>query len=352
MLATALVAAWLARRVPYKFILIGAALTSSVAYAGLALGTGLNLLLPAAFLAGAGFTVHHVVAAPFFMRNSGGRERLYLFGMSWTVEIAASVIAIAVGGWIANRLGETMGSPLLGLRFTLLGATGLLTLAVIPYSFMRRRSSHEPDPSATPRASGGASLLFKLAAPAFLVGTGAGLIIPFLNLYFRDRFALGTDRIGLLFAAGQAMTALGLLVGPVVARRIGMINTVVLAEIASIPFFIAMAFTHDLPVAALAFLFRGALMNMNHPIATNFAMEVVGPNRQALANSILTMGWNGAWMISTQVGGVLVETRGFTMPMLTSVVLYFVSSCLYLYFFRGYERTVLGSGTPTTTTPP
>lgn len=345
MLATALLAVWLARRWAFKFILIGAVLASGLAYAGLALGTGLAVLLPASFLAGAGFTVHHVVAAPFFMRNSTGRERIYLFGMSWAVEMTASVIAIAGGGVLATRLAEALGSPLAGIRMTLLTATGLLTLAVIPYSMLQRRPAREDDGGEETAPPAGARLLARLAAPAFLVGMGAGLIIPFLNLYFRDRFALSTDRIGALFAAAQAMTAVGYLVGPALAKRIGMIRMVVLAEVASIPFFLMLAFIRDLPLAVTAFLFRGALMNMNHPIATNFAMEAVGPARQALTNSILTMVWNGAWMVSTQVGGALIEAHGFTTPMLITVVLYFTSSCLYLYFFHDYERDVLGMRT-------
>lgn len=340
MLATALAAAWLSKRYPFKFLLLGAAGLSVLAYTGLSLGVSTATLLAASFLAGVGFTFHNVLAAPFFMRNSTPRERIYLFGSAQAVEITAGVIGVAGCGWLARRLGDTLGSPLLGLRITLLVATGLLGFALLPYLFLNRTSGRETAERETGRRSATAlrPLLVRLAIPAFIVGTGAGLIIPFLNLYFRDRFHLGTGSIGAVFAIAQALTAVGFLTGPVLARRIGMIRTVAAAEFLSIPFFLLLAFTTSLPVAILAFWFRGALMNMNHPVATNFAMEAVGPVNHALTNSVLMMAWTGAWMISTQVGGWLIEHHGFTPPMLVTVVLYFTSSCLYLYYFRNFEE--------------
>ncbi|NNF07300.1 MAG: MFS transporter [Candidatus Eisenbacteria bacterium] len=336
MLATALLAAYLLKRTSFRTMLTGAVVLSTLAYTGLSVLTETWGLLAAGFFAGAGFAVHHVVAAPFFMQNSSPRERIYLFGLSWALEVVASVIAIALGGLLAEYLGDRLDSPLLGLRITLLVATGLVCLALIPYSLLKKSGERRQETKEKGHG-GGPRLIFKLALPSFLVGCGAGLIIPFLNLYFRDRFSVPTDGIGWIFAVAQALTAVGYLVGPAIANRIGMIRTVVAAELLSIPFFLTLAFTMSFPVAIVAFWFRGALMNMNHPVASNFAMEVVGKDRQAITNSILMMAWNGAWMISTQVGGILIENHGFALPILITVGLYFSSSLIYLYFFHNYE---------------
>ena len=64
-------------------------------------------------------------------------------------------------------------------------------------------------------------LHFKLVLPAMLIGLGAGLIIPFLNLYFRDRFGLSEGAIGVLFSVMQAFMVAGNLFGPAVSRRPG-----------------------------------------------------------------------------------------------------------------------------------
>ena len=120
-----------------------------------------------------------------------------------------------------------------------------------------------------------------------------------------------------------------------------LIQAVVAAELLSIPFFITLALTYRLELAVVAFWARGALMNMNHPITSNFAMESVEKKEQPLTNAAHQVTWNLSWMISAQVGGILIERHGFTLPMLITVVLYFVSSCLFLLFFHDHEKRVL-----------
>jgi len=54
-------------------------------------------------------------------------------------------------------------------------------------------------------------LLIVLIVPRTLVGLGASLIIPFMNLYFKDIFALPGPQIGLIYTFGQLATAAGML---------------------------------------------------------------------------------------------------------------------------------------------
>jgi MFS family permease len=335
-------AAMLAGRVRLKWMLIAAAIGSTVASALMVLIRSEVLLLFVGVFLGAAFIVHHVISAPFFMRNSTPKERIYLFGLTYSVEIFTSVIGVLVGGWLARELGESLGSDLLGLRYTLLGASGFLLLAAVPYLFI-----HSPPP--LPEEREGVrfwrmkrpAILAKLVTPTFVLGMGAGLIIPFLNLYFRDRFDLEADAIGRVFAVSQALTAFGFMIGPVFAKRFGMIQTVVAAELLSIPFFITLAFTPNLELAMIAFWFRGALMNMNHPISRNFAMEAVEKQQQPITNAALEMAWSISWVVSAQAGGILIEHYGFKTPMLITVGFYLLSSMLYLFFFHDFERKIL-----------
>lgn len=338
----AIPAAILAGRVRLKWMLVAAAISTTVVSALLVLIRSEALLYLVALFLGASFIVHHVISAPFFMRNSTPKERIYLFGLNYSLEILTSVIGVAFGGWLARELGESLGSDLLGLRYTLLGASGFLLLAAVPYLFI-----HSPTPPPEEREGvrfwkmKRPAILARLVTPTFVLGMGAGLIIPFLNLYFRDRFDLGTDAIGRVFAVSQGLTAFGFMIGPVFAKRFGMIQTVVAAELLSIPFFITLAFTPNLELAIVAFWFRGALMNMNHPISRNFAMEAVEVKQQAFTNAALEMAWSISWVVSTQVGGILIENYGFKTPMLITVGFYLVSSYLYWYFFHDFERKVL-----------
>jgi predicted MFS family arabinose efflux permease len=279
------------------------------------------------------------VAAPFFMRNSSSKERIYLFGLNYAVEILSSVVGVAGGGWLAHVLAQNLGSNLLGLRITLLGSAVILALATLPYLLI-----HSPSPLAEKKPGPGLwpirfpKILPKLLVTPLLVGSGAGLVIPFLNLYFRDRFALESDSIGRIFAVSQSLTAVGFVLGPALARRFGMVRTAAASELLSVPFFTTLAFSFNLPLSIAAFWLRGALMNMNQPVSRNFAMEVVKPHEQAFTNAMVEMSWSGSWMISTQVGGMLIEKHGFKIPMLIAVVFYTTASSLYLRFFHDTER--------------
>jgi MFS family permease len=335
-------AAVLIDRFPTRRILMGAALCASVAYTGQVLSHNLTGLLPASMLAGAAFAVHNIAAAPFFMRNSTPRERLDLFGAHSAIEILAGVIGAAGGGALPRLIVASGGSLVDGYRLTLGLAAALVLLAIIPYTMIREAPRTGRALSITQYlVARDWPLLTRIAFPKFLTGLGAGLIIPFLNLYFRNRFHLASNAIGGIFAVAQTLTVLGFLTGPSMARRFGMIRAAVATELLSTPFFLVMAFTDQLWMAVGAFWFRGALMNMNQPISDNFAMEMAGRDQHAVTNSVTAMVWNAAWMISAQFGGRLIELHGFRTPILITVGLYATAAITYLTLFHDAERRVI-----------
>jgi predicted MFS family arabinose efflux permease len=315
---------------------------------GLLFGTQLlvdrpSVLALAALGSGMLFTIHWVAAAPFFMRNAPEEDRIYLFGFANATETMATVVAAAAGGAAIRYLAARSGSELLGLRYALLLIAGTSLLA--GFFFLRIRDV----PPAGERRSlrhylvaRDVRLLGQLTLPNFLVGLGAGLIIPFLNLYFRDRFGQDPRQIGGFYAVSQFLTMLGFLAGAPLARRVGSVRTIVLTELLSIPFFCILAFTRDLPLAVLAFWMRGALMNMNGPVSSNFAMEVVPADQRTVTNSVRMLAWNGSWMVSTQIGGWIIQRHGYTPPMLVTIGLYAVSAAVFYGFFR--DHGLVGRG--------
>jgi predicted MFS family arabinose efflux permease len=79
---------------------------------------------------------------------------------------------------------------------------------------------------------------------------------------------------------------------------------------------------------------RGGLMNMNQPLASHFAMEVVPERDHAVTNGLLSLSWFIAWSVSADIGGTLIERNGYTPPLLIAAGLYVAASLLYGYFFR------------------
>ena len=117
-----------------------------------------------------------------------------------------------------------------------------------------------------------------------------------------------------------------------------MVRTIVFTQLASIPFMIILAFSKLFPLVVFAFLVRGGLMNMGHPIGTNFAMEVVPRSYHGLVNALLSFAWTSAWMISAYVGGLVIERHGYAVTLVVAAILYVISSALYFILFSRTER--------------
>jgi predicted MFS family arabinose efflux permease len=297
------------------------------------------LLMGLSFLVGALFTVHWVAEGPFFFQSEGPEHRTELFGIAHALETVATILTAWCTGVAAEALARRLGSESAGLRWAIGGAAVASLLAILPYRRIRTPAAPGPRKGwrdyVIPRQ---ARLVFRLTLPAFLIGCGAGLTIPFLNLYFRDRFHVGAAPIGGLFAVSQLLMVGGYLAGPMLARRFGHVRTVVATELLSLPFFFLMAVTDQLEVAAAAFWMRAALMNMNHPVSAAFSMEQVDPDQRTVLNSIRGFAWNLSWMVTAAVGGwIIKETGGYAASMFATIGLYLSAAGLFWWWFRGKE---------------
>jgi MFS family permease len=341
----AIPAAFVLRRIKLKMVL----LTSTICYASAFLMISrlpvTNILITVSFISGMAMTFNRIAAAPFFMRNSSPKERTYIFSFNFGVMLIAGMIGSLSSGWLVTHLSKMTDGIIGAYQWTFVIAVSLGLLALIPFSLIRTAKPGREDRAADFSLAllrRQMKLYLKLLTPQFVVGIGAGLIIPFLNLYFRDRFGQPPDKIGFFYFAVNTTMLIGILAGPVMARKFGMVKTIVSTELISIPFMIILAFTYSLPLAFAAFLMRGALMNMAQPIGSNFSMEMVGKSEHALVNALMTLAWTGSWMISAVIGGQLIEKYGYTLPLLIAVVLYIVSAVLYYIFFRKSEKKTSG----------
>jgi predicted MFS family arabinose efflux permease len=299
------------------------------------------ILMGLSLLVGVSWSLFRVFSGPFYMRNSTPAERSHLFSCSFAVLILAGMIGSAGAGQLVTVLGAYYGDILVGYKLALVVGVLIGTLALFPFAMV---TAHEPVPRNERislnmrqlRSRGG--FYGKLIFVNFLIGVGAGLIIPFLNLYFKERFHLAPDMIGLFFLAVSAAMFVGTLSGPILARRFGLVRAVVITQLASLPFMLMLAYTYSLPVAFAAFVIRGGLMNLNAPISSHLAMELSEEAERPLVNALLMISWTGSWMIAVAIGGELVERHGFTLVLNIASGLYLVASILYYYFFRNIEQ--------------
>ncbi len=346
--AAALPAAYLAARFKIKPILIVSSIVVSIAFFVMS-HTGFEwLILASAFVFGFATSVRGVVAAPFIMRNTTEQERTLVFAVNYSTWMSAAIIGSIGGGYLHDLLSahyaQTMAlgpANIEAYRMAILITCGVGLLSIIAYSMITAKA---PPPGEVARAFAWRTiksnwrLLAKLMTPYFLLGTGAGFIIPFLNLYFRDRFGLDAARIGVYFSLLSVLMIIAVLMVPILKRRLGFVRTVVLTEVLSIPFMLILCFTQNLSLAFWAFMLRGALMNMGSPVSTAFMMEAVPAEQHGLVNSLAAIAWAASWAITAPIGGAMIEKGGYVPVFLVAIALYILSAGSYYYFFACSER--------------
>jgi MFS family permease len=280
-----------------------------------------------------------VTGSPFLMENSGEEERSYLFSFSLGVQMMAEF----VGNWLGGRLPTWIGalnavSPTSTAAYVwaLLCAAAIAALALIPLVFLKRqRQDHHRRPLFAPLryAREQPHLLGRLISPMLVTSLGAGLLMPFLNVFYRHSYHQPDATIGTLFAIGSLAMGIGLLMAPPLADRYGKIHLVVASQAISIPFLFVMGFSPWFWLSAAAFLIRMALMNMSGPIQQAFVMEHVDPAARATVASLISLGWSFGWVFSPQLSGWVQERYGFGPVYLGTGMTYVTAVCLYYWFF-------------------
>ncbi|GAB4313972.1 MAG: MFS transporter [Candidatus Zixiibacteriota bacterium] len=348
MVSMAIPAAMLVSRRSARGMLVVASLGVAAGFTMQTLADAQTFILGASFITGAMLAVSRVIGAPFLMSHSTTAERTHVFSLSFAAMLGSGLVTHFAAGSLHDLLMGVTGSSLSAYRWVLLTGCSCAVLGSVAFSRVPSGVVGQRDRNMGVREFWNAKgkLLFKLTFPFFLVGMGAGLIIPFLNLYFQDRFSLTPQTIGVYYGLVQASMIVGVLIGPELARRWGMVRTVVVTEWASLPFMLVLAFTDNLPLATLAFLMRGALMNLGVPISNNYMMERVGQADRALVNSWSMIAWSLSWAVTTAIGGVMIEHGGYVLPLLLACGLYVASSLMYFVYFRKVE---IYAGRPATT---
>ena len=330
-------AAMIIERFHLKHILILGTILSSLSYGLQVFFRDIHFILFFSFTATMFITVYRVSVAPFFMRNSTPSERIHLFSLSYAMMMFSQLLGFFIGGFLPKAalslgLASTMTDA---YRFSLYTSIVLTMISVIPFLSIEQRPVPRVKSTFTERIRRyNWGIILRLMIPKIFVGMGAGLVIPFMNLYFKIVFNLSAESIGIYFSVLQVFMFFGMLSAPFLTKRFGMIKSIVLTELLSVPFMLALALTHHLPLAVMAFILRGTLMNMNIPISSNFEMELVKEADQPFTNAISMLAWNGAWTVSAHWGGKIIEEYSFSFSFYITIALYVISAVTYYFFFR------------------
>ncbi|MGG3456250.1 MFS transporter [Paenibacillus rhizolycopersici] len=345
-------------RTSRKKILVLGALLSGVAFILRSFSSGDTALLGFAVFTGLFASFFQVISIPFLAENVTPANRLKMFSYFSSLGLASQVIGSLGGGVFADVLKSLGFENLLSLR-TVLVIGGAATLAAfIPMLFVRERKASslkpktdeqaplEPEASLPAHITSADAADFRIiarfVAAQLLIGLGSGLVVPYLNLYFTNRFSVSLSLMSLLISLGQVMTIFSMLIGPSLASRVGQVKAVVLFQMLSLPFLLLTGFTNGFAIAAVSFLFRQALMNAANPIQSAIMIDRVADKRRGIANSLTQTAFMLGWATMGPVQSYLVTAYGtywgYAITFSMTGCLYTAASLLYYFMFRGNTK--------------
>ncbi len=159
-------------------------------------------------------------------------------------------------------------------------------------------------------------VLWRIGA-LFAIDSVAGgfLTTALLTYFFFERFGASAIAIGALFAAARVLNACSHLGAAWLAGRIGLVNTMVFTHIPSSFLLVSVGFAPSFPVAALLFLIREALVEMDVPTRQSYVMALVRPEERTLASGVTTLVRRTGWAVGPVLTGSLMAGVGLAMPL-------------------------------------
>jgi MFS family permease len=145
---------------------------------------------------------------------------------------------------------------------------------------------------------------------------GGFLTDALVSYWFFLRFGIAEGQLALLFFTVHVLNALSHLGAAWLARRIGLIKTMVFTHLPSSVFLIAAAFMPSARWAVVLFLLRESLVEMDVPTRQSYVAAVVRPEERTFAAGVTNLTRNTAWAAASAVAGVFMQQVAFGAPLL------------------------------------
>ena len=227
----------------------------------------------------------------------------------------------ALGGGLAAMpvlLRATAGASVLAsFHATVAVYAGLLLLSALLYSGLSSAVETYESPAAAKLAPHSRRVLWKISSLFALDSLAGGFLgTALLAYFFYQRFAVDEATIAILFFCARVANAASHFGAAWLAARIGLVNTMVFTHIPSSILLMTVPFAPSFAVAALLFLLREGLVEMDVPTRQSYVMAVVRPGERTFASGITHLVRMGGWATAPFFAGFLMQGLALATPLL------------------------------------
>jgi predicted MFS family arabinose efflux permease len=261
--------------------------------------------------------------------------------MAWyNVAIDTGHAVGALGATMPTVLAQVFGvSGTAGQTWTLAGCGVMVMIATVPYFLLDPNVDRRDPPAASAhRAAGDAdtrSVVRRLMLLFGLDSIGGGFLGSALVAYwFFERYGTSEVQLAGLFFAARVLNVLSHLVAAWLARRIGLLNTMVFTHLPSSVFLMLAPAAPSAGVAAGLFLAREALVEMDVPTRQSYVMAVVPPAARTYASGMTNVTRNAGWAIGPLIGGAAMQHVTLAAPLLVGGALKMIYDLALYRSFR------------------
>jgi MFS family permease len=293
------------------------------------------VLLVGQFVVGAAYLLAGTAVTPLLTSVTRDSERARVFGLNASATLIIGLLGSVVGGVLPTMAGWALDvgpQDTAAYRLALGAVIALGVAAMLPV--IGRLPQVEEARPVGPRVDGvlerlPARAMLRFAIPAFLLGIGGGLFLPFQNLFFRSQFGLDDATVGVILAVGALGAGVGALLGASVTARLGLKRGAAALRFGAVGA-ILLLLPPLLGAAVVGFFLRGLFVAASFPQMDALAMRHTPPAQRGAMMSTMSVLWSGGWAISALISGYVQITWGFGPILVAAAVAYVLSSLAIL----------------------
>lgn len=157
-----------------------------------------------------------------------------------------------------------------------------------------------------PPLGGSRGIVLRLSGLFSVDALAGGLVTQsLLALYFHLRFGASLSLLAALFFGANLLSAFSFLAAAPLARRFGLLNTMVFTHLPSNALLMLVAFMPTFPLAGIALLLRQLLSQMDVPTRQAYTMALVAPEERTAAASVTSLARSVGSGVSPVISGAL-----------------------------------------------